>query len=399
MIKLTKILFSIFFIIGLSSCAGRSLPPSDFESQATIIPENQSPTPAMSNIALLLPLGGEIGTSSQAIKNGFLAAFYQAHEKNPNLSIKVFDTSGKNVKDVYQQAIQGGANIVVGPLTKQEVEALSNMGSLPVPTIALNTLDNYSHNVSNNFYQFGLTPQDEVIQAAERMHNAGLKSVAVIVPSGSWGEKISNSFKDHFEDLGGKVVAVMNYSQKDDLTAGICQLVTKNPEEMCVRHKNKNQGPKIIIERRPDIDSFFIVATPPIAREIVPLFKFYYAGSLPVFSISTIYTGNVEVSLDQDLNGVYFCDMPWVLQNSGDLSQSQQALRKQLQGAWPDSFNNYQKLYALGIDSLYLALNINQLTINRGANISGVTGKLRIDDSNHVFRQLDWAQFKQGQAG
>ena len=47
------------------------------------------------------------------------------------------------------------------------VQAIAEMGSLPVPTLALNTLDDYQSVSTYNFYQFGLSPRDEAVQAAD----------------------------------------------------------------------------------------------------------------------------------------------------------------------------------------------------------------------------------------
>lgn len=389
----------LFLAMILSGCAGGSV-SSLLNQQTAPQPEHIAPVvtapAAPHKIALLLPLKGNIAATSQAIKNGFLAAYYQEREQNSNLDIKIIDTSGGNISALYQQAVAGGADMVVGPLTKAEVEQMSGMSSLTVPVIALNTLDNYRRHTVNNLYQFGLTPQDEAEQTANRMHNASLKNVAIIAPSGSWGEKIVAAFRDKFESEGGKVVTTMSFSAHDDFTAEVCQLVTADPENMCRRHLNKAQKQKITIARRPDIDSFFLVLTPQQARQIVPLLKFYYAGGLPAFAISSIYSGNPQPSLDQDINGVYFCDMPWVFPDGVALSADQLAIKRELQNTWKDSFAAYSKLYALGVDSFLLATKLHNMLAQPQGELAGVTGKLYIDKNNHVYRQLTWGRFQQG---
>lgn len=388
---------TLLVLLLLCGCAGSSLSslmqqPETVNREAAVAVTSATPK----KIALLLPLKGEMAPNSQAIKNGFLAAYYQARENNPDLDISVIDTSQGKLSSAYQQAISSGADFIVGPLTKQEVEQVSNIGTLSVPTIALNTLDNYRHhNCANNLYQFGLLPQDEAVQTAEKMHATGLKNVAIIAPAGSWGDKIVATFRDKFEGEGGKVVAIMNYGQRDNFTSEVCQLVTANPETMCVHHKNKSRN-QITIERRTDVDSFFLVANPVVARQIIPLLKYYYAGDLPVFAISSVYSGNPQASLDQDLNGVIFCDMPWVLPGSPSLSATNQTLRSQLQASWCDSFASQAKLYALGVDSFMVAMNLKSLLAAPQSGMQGVTGKLYLDNHDHIYRQLECAQFRDG---
>lgn len=394
----------IILAMVLSGCAGAGSSISSLMNQPTAAPTPKQPPAQVvegtmttpHKIALLLPLKGSIAPTSQAIKNGFLAAYYQEREKGGGLDVKIIDTSGANVTQLYQQAIAAGADMVVGPLTKPEVEQLSDLGSLPVPTIALNTLENYRRHTVTNLYQFGLSPQDEAEQTADRMHAAGLKNVAVIAPAGSWGEKIVENFRDKFEANGGKVIATMNYGARDDLTADVCRLVTADPETMCVRHLTKEQKQKIHITRRPDVDSFFLVVNPRQARQIVPLLKFYYAGGLPAFATSSIYSGNPQPGLDQDINGVYFCDVPWVLGDNAGLNSEQIAVRNQLQTSGGDAFIGFTKLYALGVDAFNVATNLSELTAGSQNSLSGVTGKLYLDNSNHIYRQLVWARFQGG---
>ena len=65
-------------------------------------------------IALLLPLQGQYGASAQAIRNGFLAAYYDDKQQGKNVpNVVVLDTSMQDVRTVYQQAIAQGASIIV----------------------------------------------------------------------------------------------------------------------------------------------------------------------------------------------------------------------------------------------------------------------------------------------
>ncbi len=50
----------------------------------------------------------------------------------------------------------------------------------------------------------------------------------------------------------------------------------------------------------------FLLSYPSKARQIMPLLKYYYAGDVPVYATSSVYTGGVNVMKDRDLNGIIF---------------------------------------------------------------------------------------------
>lgn len=351
------------------------------------------------NIVVMLPLNGrgELAATSQAINNGILAAYYSSKQQ-ANINIHVVDTSGGDVSGLYQQAVANGAEVVIGPLTKPEVESIASINSLPVPTIALNTLDGYQHNLVNNLYQFGLLPQDEAAQVAIKMAEAQFHGVAVVAPDTAWGDKIVAAFENQYSSSGGQgqVIATLKYKVGKNLAEQVCGFLANDAAVMCVPQKNKSKKDFYEQMRRQDIDAVFLVATTPAqARLVAPLLRFYYASDLPIYSISTIYSGSPRPDLDQDINDVYFCDMPWVIQNVGSLNANLQAIYKQIMGTalWTNSFANYKKFYALGIDAYNLAMELNTLSQSK---IEGASGTLHLDDSNHIYRELQWAEMKNG---
>ena len=353
------------------------------------------------NIAVMLPLKskGELALTSQAINNGLLAAYYSSKQRS-DIHIQVIDTSKGDVNLLYQQAVTGGAEVIIGPLTKLEVESIASINPLPVPTIALNTLDDYQHRAMNNLYQFGLLPQDEAVQVATKMKQEQLNNVAVIVPEGAWGEKIAVAFEDRYRSQGGKVIATFKYNVSRNLGDQVCNFLARDAATMCVpQQRNKKKQIDSHEMRRQDIDAIFFVATTPAqARLIIPLLKFYYASDLPIYSISTLYSGNPRPDLNQDINDVYFCDMPWVL-DPGSLNANLQTIHEQITTTtlWANSFADYSKFYALGVDAYNLAVELNTLLSAPHAGIEGASGTLYLDNSNHIYRELRWAQVKNGE--
>lgn len=386
------IFFMVAIAVLLNGCAREMWP----QKKASINQGNEAAIPH--NITIMLPLKGrgELALTSQAIRNGILAAYY-SNKNREDINLKVVDITGGDINVFYQQAVADGAEVIIGPLTKDEVQRLIKGSRLSVPTIALNTLD--EQRLPENLYQFGLLPQDEAVQVAVKMAQQHLYNVAVIVPEGPWGSNIATAFSNKYVSLGGRVSAVLYYRFTKNLAEQICNFLAYDASKLCVprTRESKKQKESQEIMRRQDIDAIFFVATKAVqARQIVPLLKFYYAGDLPSYSISTVYTGVAKPQLDQDINDVYFCDMPWVVEDPDSFSPELRAVYQQIMETtlWTNSFAHYSKFYALGIDAYNLAVSLNSLSGSTG--FAGASGVLYLDNFHHIYRKLQWAQIQNG---
>lgn len=345
---------------------------------------------APQKIALLLPLQGSVAGSAQAIRNGFLAAYYTDKQNNANTpSVSVIDTSS-DVRSAYQQAVAQGASVIVGPLTKPQVQQLASMGNLPVPTLALNTID--TNNAPNNLYFYGLSPRDEAAQAAQRAWQSGYRRALIMAPANAWGQGIANAFVQQWQSQGGQIADTLAYGSNQDLTLQMARFL--HVSQIKSKKPTKDTPPPTGPIRRDDMDVIFVVASPQQGRLIKPLLKFYYAGSVPVYATSSIYSGTPSPRFDRDLDGVIFGDMPWVLLSPGQLPGNLGMIHNRIETTWPSSFKNDPKLYALGVDAYRLAFNLNRMPNNPG--IPGATGKLYMGPQHIVLRGLTWAQIRGG---
>ncbi len=145
--------------------------------------------------------------------------------------------------------------------------------------------------------------------------------------------------------------------------------------------------------RRQDIDMIFIAAKPEIARELRPLINFYYAANIPVYATSHLYSGTPDPQLDQDLNGVIFCAIPWELAPQ-TLSPDDSGFYKSAQKSWPLATQKQPQFFALGADSYRLARQISAGKLM--PETDGATGKLILQANKVWFRQLTWAQIING---
>jgi outer membrane PBP1 activator LpoA protein len=342
-------------------------------------PVNKIPRPlafeptTQQHIALLLPSQGAHAESAKIVRDGFLAAYYQTKEQQPaSLSVKMYDTSSQNIAAAYQQALAEHATVIVGPLTKPEVEAIAKL-PLDIPVLALNTISEDA-NFPSKLYQFGLMPEDDVVAVAEHALKQGHRRALILAPKNEWGLRLADTFKQFWLSKNGDVIDIGLFKSPEELESKIRSLL---------RVKGT--------ARRTDADMIFIAANPAIARQIKPLLNFNHAETLPVYATSASYGGMPMPDKDHDLNGVHFCDMPWVLQQSLDVQEAHNIFEK----LWAKRMNQSPRFFALGLDAYQLATQLAQQGLSR-QTISGFTGELHLNNYQRIQRGLVCARFENG---
>ena len=347
-------------------------------------------------VALLLPLTGKFANAGEALRDGFTAAYY-TRRPNPKQRIRIYDVGEdpSKVTEVYQQAIKDGAQFVVGPLDKEAVQKLAQLDDLPVPTLALNYLPDDDQTLHANMYQFGLSPEDEARQVAERTWLDGHVNAAVLVPAGPWGERIYTAFKQRWEQLGGHIVEMQTYdTTKNDFSRPIKALLNIDDSQLRYHRIETilKRDVKFTPRRRMDIDFIFLAAYPRQARQIRPQLKFYQASNVPVYSTSHVFTGVLNQERDRDMDGLEFGDMPWVLAES----TTHRGMRAEIENEITDAGNALQRIYALGIDAFNIIGALNTLRAYPYERYDGETGSLSLDNRLRVHRQLTWVKFRSG---
>jgi len=345
-------------------------------------------------IYLLLPLHGKFSEQGQAIRNGFMAAYYSAKKQQQNpATISILDTSEGDIITHYRKAIQNGADFVVGPLTKANIERLITSARLTKPTLVLNS---NMPTKRGNLFQFGLSQHQEATQTAQHAFEDGHRHAIVIAPDTAWGKSVSENFIQHWQELGGTLTDTLAYNNISDLSPQLRNLLQVKQSESRASEMKKLLGEDIrfVARRREDVECIFLVANTDQARAIMPLLKFYYAGNLPVYATSLVYSGAPNKRRDNDLENLQFADMPWVL---GQLPPRLQQIRKSSETIWPESFNQNPKFYALGVDAFQLSNHLQNMQMFPSNGVSGATGTLYLGQQQHIIRRLEWAQFRGGE--
>lgn len=348
------------------------------------------------NVTLLLPLSGQLEKTGQAIRDGFMAAWYESANKGFAVpDVHLIDSERiEALDDAYQLAQFHGSQWLIGPFLRPHVQQLQEQQQpLPLPTLALNYGErdtDIERRGPNNLYQFGLAAEDEAAQIARKAWADGHRRALALIPQGAWGERIFAAFEQQWLALGGEISAQRFYSNRRDYNPDIRAVLNiddSNRRYTAIR-RLLSESTEFEPRRRDDIDWIFLVALPQQARQIKPTLAFNFASDLPVYATSHVYSGIPNSSEDRDLNGIQFCDVPWLLQDSELYSTVQQAVS--------GGQGNYARLYAMGVDTFRLLPRLQQLEAFPNSQLFASTGTLRLDSERRIYRETSCTVFRSG---
>ena len=327
-------------------------------------------------VALLLPSDGNFGAASESIREGFFAAYIDAgHNHAPRPTVRVYDSRGTadGAVKAYQQAVGDGAQLIVGPLTRGEVAAVFSQTSLPVPLLALNHPDE-KQLPAGNISEFGLSPETEGAQAADHMVERGLRKAYVLVSNDDFAQRAASAFKAELAARGGQLEGMTTLTTFNAAPSGLSPGDTSNGADA-----TSDTG-------------IFISMRPNQARMLLP--QLLVANiHLPVFATSHVYDGTDDATANRDLEGVEFCDTPWLFDAQPGLP-SHADIAAQLPGAQGSA----ARLFAFGMDAWNLVPYLDWLRAHPGSYLPGASGQLTADEFGHVRRVLIWAKFQDGLA-
>ncbi len=386
--------------------------PLDLQLLTTLIAQRPS------KIALLLPLQGKLAAAGKTIRDGFFAAYYN-NDDEQKAEVTLYDTSNDSINSVYDRAVTEGADLVIGPLQKNKVAELEQRGQLPVTTLALNYSNKKTNETPNidvpdiniadtdtfnidedtadivsesSLYLFGLSLEDEAVQAADRAWLEGHRYAMVVASDADWSKRAADAFIQRWQQQGGRVVVDRSFTKETSYSNTIKSALAIDQSQDRARRLKRLFGKNFEFEprRRQDIDMIFLVARSSEGQQIKPTLSFHYAGNIPVYATSQIYSSSQTASKNRDLNGIRFTTLPWTL----DPDNSEKKLISQYIKIPP----NYERLYAMGVDSFLLHDRLKQLARSANTSIYGATGKLSLNKDQRIVREQPWAQVVKGEA-
>jgi len=342
-------------------------------------------------VAVFLPSKGNYAKAAQSIRQGISAAAYAMKNEWP-LNIQFYDTSSHSIEALYQQAIKEDINIIIGPLDKANTAKIAALEPLTIPVISLNkALATNKH----NYYAFSLSPEEDVTQLLSLAWLKGHEKALILSPQSRYGERLASHFSTTWQQLGGEVLDVQTYPLKQaDYSTSIKNLLQLDDSIHRFKQLRRrlNLNIKFSERRRHDADFIFLIAAPREGRLIKPQLRFHRAAKLPVFSTSKIYAAELNTVANRDLDGISFCDIPWLIEPKSPVDSS---LDNSLT-LWPNTRGAHRRLMALGYDAYQIIPHLKRLQSSPFARLKGKTGILSIPQHGLVKRQISCGYFKRG---
>src|SRR6201994_4773343 len=199
----------------LAACAGvqQSLSQFGSSSSAPAGPAQQPLTAGTGQVkvGLILPLSasGNAAVAAQSMKNA--AEMALAEFQNPNVQILIKDDGGSpsGAQAGAQQAVDEGAEILLGPLFAASVPAVAQVArTRGISVIAFSTDASIA---GRGVYLLSFLPESDVSRIVEYSASIGKKSFAALLPENAYGNVVEAAFKTAVSRRGGRVVGFEKY--------------------------------------------------------------------------------------------------------------------------------------------------------------------------------------------
>lgn len=316
-------------------------------------------------LAVLLPFSGNTAGAGLAVRDGLLSQYYAEKRRRPR--IQFYDTAGSatGAQNAANKAIADGAQMLVGPLTREEVNAVSSI-STNVPIVLLNRGQNAP---APGHLSFALSPDEEGWISADRLANRRLLNTVVFSSNDDTAQRTVLAFRDQYKIRGGQIVAELKTDGSDEAIATLISTW---------------------LASNPNIDAIYFASRANGARQVMKALAASPLGKLPKISSSFILSG-ANATQDVVLDGIEMPELPWLLNQHSGLANAET-----VSTTMPNIRGSAQRLFAFGSDAWQLSAYYERLLQDPGFSVRGATGNLRVDSQGNVQRDPTWAVFSGG---
>ena len=362
------------------------------------------PDPGPARIALLLPFSGHLKNAGETVRDGFLSAYFLSGAASRQ-SIHVYDTTAASIAALYRQALDDGADAIVGPLSKEHAADMFALAPTVV-TLILNTVGGAEKRAHP--MRFALTVEDEARAIATRMDVDGRRRVIVLRSAENWTARAFGVLSDHLAHdtrseaftgpaaegrqpdgtvLVTQLVGSGVFLEGADITSvvGETLLVEASKERRLRLARTIGADVEFTPRRRSDIDAVIALVEGSQLASLRPALAFHFASDLPIYASSQAAR---DVPNLDDLELLRICDMPWRLHPP--------KFKSQMREAFPNHRGAADALFAFGLDAYRLINQSSRLIKSADGRIMGSTGILRLGSDGLVQREPVWASVKNG---
>lgn len=317
-------------------------------------------------LAVMLPqTGATLAIPGKAIRDGILAGYYAETRKKP--SIRFYNSQGtaEGAISAYNAAVKDGAQMIIGPIGKEEVTALATLKT-SIPILALNTVDAQNNKM---LLSFSLSPEREGELLAKRLLAKKYLKISVFSQNSESNNRILASMQKVFNAGGGAIISAMPTPRfSTDASTGVI-----TPPVMPA---NLLQSQAIVLIM-PSND----------AKSVKSALSLNSASAIPLLATASVYeTSNAQ------LDGIEFMQMPWLVGQSNAANVYNGQLVK-LPSAKSVSGS---RLNAFGVDAWLISTHLQAWLNNPNGELKGATGSLHLEPNGTIELKLPWFVIRNG---
>ncbi len=337
-------------------------------------------------IAVLLPFSSNFRQHAEAIQQGILAASANQQAR------LIFIDSQTEMSALKQQLATEQVDFVIGPLLKEQVDAISQQADWTIPTLFLNGKTDLTQHSADKFY-FSLSVEDEAHQMAMLFKQKNYKQPVLMASRNPLSQRMAEQFSRDWKQVAGKDPEIYWFADQAGMESTIKQLLETAASEQRIREISQLAGETVKAEThsRQDIDAIYLLADPSQTRLLKPYIDVSVAPTkttVPVYASSRSHQKSAEFTDRRDLQGLTFTEMPWMLS-----AGQQQEFRQQFEQLFPQQDETLQRLFAMGYDSYHLIFRLKQQQQFPALRYQGLTGNLALSATGQVQRQLTWGKY------
>ena len=316
-------------------------------------------------LAVLLPAKGPLAAAAAGVRDGLLAGYYAEPRRRANLRFYDSGGSAEGARAALKKALSDGAQMIVGPLGRDEVTAVFAAGEIGVPVLALNRPQDAPPSGS---LSFALLPDDEGLALADRLVARGLLRVLVIAQGDDNAQRAIGALREGLQLRGGEIVAELTIGENSaDLGGRIAAALAQG-----------GPAPTAVVFALKAAQAA-LVAAHVRASALAPL---------PRLATSSIVGAG---KLSRELDGIEYPELPWLLDQSDALPGADVLAR-----SLPSARGASQRLLAFGRDAWSLVGYFERLQTDPSFTLRGATGVLRMDGLGALQREPAWAEISGG---
>ena len=255
----------------------------------------RSTGPVRYTVALLVPLSGRGAQLGQAMLNAAQLSLFENFDSDTTLIIK--DTGGtpRGAADAAGEALEEGAQLLIGPLFSESVSAAAPVArARGVPMIGFS---NDRSVAGEGVYVFGYTPGQQVRRIISFAAASGLRRVAMLVPDSAYGYAVASALE---ESIAGSRVSI----------ATIEYFATDGSDSMDVVRRIAALDKSATSSAEQPLDCVLIAAGGRQLRSLATLFPYFDVETSGVRLLGTELWHHETIFGEPALNGGWYAAPP-----------------------------------------------------------------------------------------